>query len=177
LETKKSPAKVVRLRRATRKEEIHPTDTDRVTKLFKENSYRRPPPRELPLLRDPLLAAPLDAPRLELEDEPEGEPLDELPRLCTTDGLIRTPCDLFPVATVPAVELLEDAPALLPLNRCQPPALDGDVDDAAVDTAVEPVDAAGRRLTADVLPEDDEVGLTRCQLLLLPEEPEVEPVL
>jgi hypothetical protein len=98
--------------------------------------------------------------------------------------LIRTPCDLFPLATLPAVALPEEAPALLPLNRCQPPALDCDVDDPAVDpavdptdAAVEPVDAAGRRLTADVLPEDDEVGLTRCQLLLLPEEPEVEPVL
>ncbi len=46
---------------------------------------------------------------------------------------------------------------LLPLNRCQPPALDCDVDDPAVDptdAAVEPVDVAGRRLTADVLPED-----------------------
>jgi hypothetical protein len=49
-------------------------------------------------------------------------------------------------------------PALLPLNRCQAPAFDCDVDPDLA--AVEPVDATGRRLTADVLPEDDEVGLT-----------------
>jgi hypothetical protein len=65
---------------------------------------------------------------------------------------------------LPAVAL----PALLPLNRCQAPAFDCDVvDPDVVDpdvAAVEPVDATGRRLTADVLPEDDEVGLT----LLLP---------
>jgi hypothetical protein len=94
--------------------------------------------------------------------------------------LIRTPCDLFPLELLPAAALLpapalpEDTPALLPLNRCQLPALDCDVvDPPAVDpddTAVEPVDAAGRRLTADVFPEDDEVGLTRCHPLLLLEE-------
>jgi hypothetical protein len=94
--------------------------------------------------------------------------------------LIRTPCDLFPLETLPlpAAALPDDTPLLLPLNRCQPPALDCEVDPADVEPAVEPSEPrVGRRLTADVLPEDDEVGFTRCHPLLLLEELPVAPAL
>jgi hypothetical protein len=101
-----------------------------------------PPPREELPPRDPLL----DAPRPEL-DEPCDELL-ELPRLCTTDGLIRTACDPFP-------PVLEDTPLLLPLNVRQLLLDDAGVVDAGV------VDA-GLRLMADVLPEEVEEGGTRC---------------
>jgi hypothetical protein len=75
---------------------------------------------------------------------------------------------------VPPDVVLPDAPLLLPLNRCQPPALDDDVELAA-DPLVDPDD--GPRLIADVLPEDDvddDGGPTRCHPLL---PPAVEPAL
>jgi hypothetical protein len=105
----------------------------------------------------------------------DEEPL-ELPRLCTTDGLIRTACDLFPPAMLPLLAapplaLVEDAPLLLPLNRCQPPevACDEPVDGA------EPVDPDdGPRLIADVLPDELEDGFTRCQPPVAPVDVEAE---
>ena len=60
-----------------------------------------------------------------------GALLGDDPRLCTTDGLIRTGCDPplemleVPPEDRPAVWLVDGAtPLLLPLNRCQPPAVD-----------------------------------------------------
>jgi hypothetical protein len=119
---------------------------------YRKSFYRRPPPplRGLAAPRDPPL---VEGARLEL-DELEEELL-ELVRLCTTEGLIRTGCDLL-AEGLPAEVVCED-PLLLPLNLCHPPLLACE--------AVDPVAAeAGRPgLMADVLPDDEEEGLTRCQ--------------
>jgi hypothetical protein len=48
----------------------------------------------------------------------------ELPRLCTTDGLIRTAGEWLPEDMLPFVPP-EAAPLLLPLKRCQLPDVDG----------------------------------------------------
>jgi hypothetical protein len=116
---------------------------------YRKSFYRRPPPpREL---------APRDPPL-------------ELPRLCTTDGLIRTACDLFPLAA----ELLPaDAPLLLPLKRCHPAleveeAPDPDVD--AGDTPRLPADVLPAEVLPEVLPDDVLPGVTRCHPPLLPAE-------
>jgi hypothetical protein len=116
MKTKKSPAKVSRLRRATRKEEIHPTDTACTTK----NVYRRPPPP-----CDPPPPPPRDPPPLGAELWLGAEllrgalPEEEEVRLCTTDGFRRTACD--PPDDRAALALPAATPLLLPLNRCQPP--------------------------------------------------------
>jgi hypothetical protein len=127
----------------------------RLTQLVTENRYRRPPPplRGLAAPRDP----PLDGARPE-PDELEEEPL-ELVRLCTTDGLIRTGCDLFPLETLALLPADELAPLLLPLNVCHPPAFDCGAAPAEVDP-VEVVPSEGLRLIADVLPDDAEEGFT-----------------
>jgi hypothetical protein len=97
----------------------------RLTQLVTENRYRRPPPpwelppRELPLPPVlPRLGAGLECGALD-EDEPV-----ELPRLCTTDGLIRTAGERLPEEMLPFVPP-EAAPLLLPLKRCQLPDVDG----------------------------------------------------
>jgi hypothetical protein len=79
---------------------------------------------------------------------------------------------MLPAVFPPAV-LPDDAPLLLPLNRCQPPAPDAD-DGPAVDPGLDPtVDLpATPRLIADVLPDDvpDDGGeFTRCPVLLAAE--------
>jgi hypothetical protein len=169
---KKSPAKV--------RDFAGPRGKKKYTRLTQlallKLVYRRPPPppRELPPPRDP----PLDAPRPELEElgvEPEDDPEDPL-RLCTTDGLIRTAWDPFPLDTLPLVpavgrlpEVAPDVtPLLLPWNCCHPPALDCDVDPAVDPDVDEP------RLIADVLPDEVEEGegLTRCHPPLLEDAPE-----
>jgi hypothetical protein len=79
--------------------------------------------------------------------------------------LIRTACDLFPLAA----ELLPaDAPLLLPLKRCHPAfeleeAPDPDVD--AGDTPRLPADVLPAEVLPDVLP-----GVTRCHPPLVPAE-------
>jgi hypothetical protein len=104
------------------------------------------------------------------------EPL-ELPRL-TTDGLIRTACDPFPLDTLPLPaedrppEVPAAAPLLLPLNRCHPPAPDCEAEPVEGDPVVD-----GPRLIADVLPDDVDEGFTRCQLPVAPVEVPVDPLL
>ena len=95
----------------------------------------------------------MEGPRPELGGLEDDDPLELLPRLCTTDGLIRTGCDLFPV---------EMLPLLLPLNRCHPPAFDGEDDPVSVDLDDDADD--GLRLIADVLPDDVDDGATRSAL-------------
>jgi hypothetical protein len=121
----------------------------RLTQLaLQKMVYRRPPPppRELLAPRDP----PLEGARLEPDEFEEA-----LVRLCTTDGLILTACDL----------LSEDAALLLPLNLCHPPELDVEVVDPDADEGLLEI--------ADVLPDEVDEGFTRCHPPL-PADP-VEP--
>jgi len=98
---KKSPAKVSRLHRAPRGKKKY----TRLIQLVTENRYRRPPPPLRELLLPLLLLLPRGAE----------------PRLCTTDGLIRTDDDLpAPDDRLPLALVLPLDPVLFPSNFCQP---------------------------------------------------------